>query len=48
MGKSLMIFNKIEPLKETEKKIEAITASQLTDIANDVLNESKLSYLMYQ
>jgi predicted Zn-dependent peptidase len=48
MGKSLMIFNKIESLKETERKVEAITASLLTDIANDVLDESRLSYLIYQ
>jgi predicted Zn-dependent peptidase len=48
MGKSLMIFNKIESLDETGRKIEAITPRQLTDIANDVLDYSRLSYLIYQ
>jgi len=48
MGKSLMIFNRIEPLEETGKKIEAITAGQLTEIANEVLDENRLSYLLYQ
>lgn len=48
MGKSLMIFNKIETLEETGKKIEAITSQQLMDIANDVLDENKLSSLIYQ
>lgn len=48
MGKSLMIFDRIESLQETEKKIEAITALQLMDIANDVLDEGKLTYLLYQ
>jgi len=48
MGKSLMLFNKIESLEETGKKIEAITSGQLTDIANDVLDAEKLSYLIYQ
>jgi predicted Zn-dependent peptidase len=48
MGKSLMIFNRIESLEEIGKKIEAITSGQLCDIANDVLDTSNLSYLIYQ
>jgi predicted Zn-dependent peptidase len=48
MGKSLMIFNKIESLEETGRKIEAITPQQLTEIANDVFDDKKLSYLIYQ
>ncbi|MBN1790319.1 MAG: insulinase family protein [Bacteroidales bacterium] len=47
MGKSLMIFNKIEPLEETERRIEAITSGQLLEIANDVLDAGNLSYLIY-
>jgi predicted Zn-dependent peptidase len=47
MGKSLMIFNKVESLKETAGKIEAITSGQLMDIANAVLDEQRLSYLIY-
>jgi len=48
MGKSLMIFNKIESLDDTGRKIEAITSRQLTEIANDVLDANRLSYLIYQ
>jgi predicted Zn-dependent peptidase len=48
MGKSLMIFNRIESLEETGKKTEDISARQLIDIANEVLEEKKLSYLLYQ
>jgi len=48
MGKSLMIFDRVEPLEETCRKIEAITSSQLTDIANEVLDDKNLSYLLYQ
>jgi len=48
MGKSLMIFNKIESLEETAQKIESITSGQLNDIANEVLDETRLSYLLYQ
>ncbi|MBN1143073.1 MAG: insulinase family protein [Bacteroidales bacterium] len=48
MGKSLMLFNKIESLDETGRKIENITPKQLTEIANEVLNEQQLSFLLYQ
>jgi predicted Zn-dependent peptidase len=48
MGKSLMLFNKIESLDETGRKIENITSKQLKEIANEVLNEQQLSYLLYQ
>jgi predicted Zn-dependent peptidase len=48
MGKSLMIFNKIESLEETGRRIEAINPHQLTDIANEVFDEKHLYYLLYQ
>jgi predicted Zn-dependent peptidase len=48
MGKSLMVFNKIESLDEIGRKVEAITSRQLLDIANDVLDARNLSYLIYQ
>ncbi len=48
MGKSLMLFNKIESLDETGRKIENITSKQLTEIANEILNEQQLSFLLYQ
>jgi predicted Zn-dependent peptidase len=47
MGKSLMIFNKIESLKEIGEKIEGITAQQLLEIANEILDARQLSYLIY-
>ena len=42
MGKSLMLFNKIESLEETGRKIEDITSKQLTEIANEVLDEQQI------
>jgi predicted Zn-dependent peptidase len=47
MGKSLMLFNHIESLDGIGKKVGAITSRQLLDIANDVLDDRKLSYLIY-
>ncbi len=48
MGKSLMIFNKVESLKEIERKVDAITPDELKDIANEVLDAGRLSYLLYE
>jgi predicted Zn-dependent peptidase len=48
MGKSLMIFDKIDSLKEIGIKIEAVTSRQMLEVANDVFNADKLSYLIYQ
>jgi predicted Zn-dependent peptidase len=47
MGKSLMLFNQIESLDRIGKKVGAITSGQLLEIANDVLDDRKLSYLIY-
>jgi predicted Zn-dependent peptidase len=48
MGKSLMIFNKVEPIEDIQRKLDSITAGQLTEIAGDILNDKKMSYLLYQ
>lgn len=48
MGKSYMIFNKVEDLEETGKKLDAITDRQLLEVANEVLDPEKLSYLIYR
>jgi predicted Zn-dependent peptidase len=47
MGKSLMIFNKIESLEEIGNKIDSISATNLLDIANEIFDPNKLSYLTY-
>jgi len=48
IGKSLLIFNKIESIEEIGKKVEALTSSDLLQVANEVLDPSRLSYLIYQ
>lgn len=47
MAKSYMIFNKFDSLEEIKKKIDAITAEQILEIANDLLDESKSFSLTY-
>jgi predicted Zn-dependent peptidase len=48
MGKSIMIFGKFDSLEETGRKIEAITDMQLLEVANEVLDPERLSYLIYE
>ncbi len=48
MGKSLMIFNKIETLDEIGRNVEALTSKELQDVANEVFDAARLSYLIYQ
>ena len=48
MGKSLLAIGRIDPPEETCKKIDAITSSQLLEIANEVFEPSMLSMLIYK
>jgi len=48
LGKSFLVFDKIESLEETCSKIEKITASELLETANEVFDPSKLSTLIYR
>ena len=48
MGKSFLLFNKVDDLKKIKEKIEAITVEDIQDIANEVLDCEKMSMLVYQ
>lgn len=48
IGKSYLLYNRVDTLEEIYKKINDITASDLKAIANEILDESKLSYLIYK
>lgn len=48
MGKSLLIANRIDTLNDLCKKIDAVTETQILEIANEVLEPSELSYLIYK
>jgi predicted Zn-dependent peptidase len=47
-GKSYLMQNKIDSLEEIKKKIDRITAEQLRDTANEVLDPEQLTTLIYQ
>jgi predicted Zn-dependent peptidase len=47
MGKSMLIYNKVEGLKETFETIEKLTSENLLEIANTVFDENQLSRLTF-
>ncbi|MGB8490227.1 MAG: pitrilysin family protein [Bacteroidales bacterium] len=48
LGKSLLVFNKIEGLEETNSKIDKISSSDLLEIAGEIFDPGKLSTLIYK
>lgn len=47
MGKSLLMFDKVDSMEVIFNRIEAITASELLEVANDVLDPNKFSQLTF-
>lgn len=47
MAKSILLYNRVDTLEETESKIESITSKSLQDVANEIFNTKDLSYLIY-
>lgn len=48
MGKSILVFDKIDSIEEVYEKIDEVTASQILMIANEVLDSKNLSSLIYK
>ncbi len=48
LGKSFLIYNKMDGLEVIYKKINAITPEQIRTIANEILDFDKLSMLIYK
>jgi predicted Zn-dependent peptidase len=48
LGKSLLVFNRIESLEEICRRIDSINSSELLDIANETFDPGKLSTLIYK
>ena len=47
LGKSFLLYNKVDSLPQIYAKIEAITGQQLREIANEIFDESRMSMLTY-
>ena len=48
IGKSYLLYDKVDPLRVVFKKIEEITAEQLLEVSNIVLDKNQMSTLIYQ
>jgi predicted Zn-dependent peptidase len=48
LGKSLLVFKRIDTIEEICRKIDNVTSSQLLETANDIFEPSKLSTLIYK
>jgi predicted Zn-dependent peptidase len=48
IGKSLLMYNKIDTIEQINEKIERITASDLLEVANEVFDPSQLSMLVFK
>jgi predicted Zn-dependent peptidase len=48
IGKSYLFYNKVDPMSVVFEKIDAITADQLLEVANEILNPERMSRLIYR
>ena len=48
LGKSLVVFDKIDSIEDLCSKIDNVTASELLETANDIFEPSQLSTLIYK
>ncbi len=47
IGKSYLLYNQVDPLSMVFRKIEKITAADLLEVANEILDEKLMSTLIY-
>lgn len=48
IGKSYLVYGKVDSMESIYQKIEAISAQQLKDVANEILNKNHLSLLIFK
>jgi len=48
IGKSYMLFNKVDSIAELCAKIEKVTSEKIIEIANEIFEPSQLSFLIYK
>jgi len=48
LGKSLMLFDKIDSLHEVNDRIASISAGEILQVANEILDKKMLSMLVYE
>jgi predicted Zn-dependent peptidase len=48
IGKTFLFYNQVDPFSVVFKKIEAITAEQIQEVANEILDPAQMSCLIYR
>ena len=48
MAKSFSYFNHFDELDEVRRKLDLITAEQLSEVANEIFSPHQLTYLFYE
>jgi predicted Zn-dependent peptidase len=48
LGKSILLYNKVDTIEEMNKKIEEVSTSDIIEVANQVFDPSQLSMLIYK
>jgi len=48
LGKSVLLYNKVDTFEIVKKKVEAVSSLQILEVANEIFNEGKLSHLIYK
>lgn len=48
MGKSVLVYNRVEPIRDIRSKIEAITSEEILSAASEILNDNSLYTIIYR
>lgn len=48
IGKSYLVYNKVDNIRDICKKIENLKSEQILEVANEILDDRKLSFLTYK
>ncbi|OYT10807.1 MAG: peptidase M16 [Bacteroidetes bacterium 4572_112] len=48
MGKSILVYDKVDPIETMTKELEEIKSNEILEIANEVFDPNKLSMLIYK
>lgn len=48
IGKSYLVYNKVDNIRDICKKIDNLNSEQILEVANEILDDSKLSFLTYK
>jgi predicted Zn-dependent peptidase len=47
MGKNMLVYGKVDPVEEIYRKIDSITSSEISDLANEFFEPAQLSTLIF-